>query len=66
MKNRSREVEFKQKISDRDWRISNLYYITDKKGNRVKFKPNWAQRVFIKTCHNLNIILKVRQLGFTT
>ena len=32
----------------------------------VPFKPNRAQRKLMKKLHKWNIILKVRQLGFTT
>ncbi|MCA1298030.1 terminase [Stappia indica] len=48
------------------WRVSNLYHITDKNGARVPFKPNDAQLSFLKDLHQRNIILKARQLGFTT
>ncbi len=52
-------------LSDRSWRMSNLYYIKDKQGEKVIFKPNWAQKMLMKP-HYLNIILKARQLGITT
>lgn len=45
--------------------MSNLYYIKDKSGNKVLFKPNWAQLQLMNP-HYLNIILKARQLGVTT
>lgn len=45
--------------------MSNLYYIKTKKGERVLFQPNWAQKKLLKP-HYLNIILKARQLGVTT
>jgi hypothetical protein len=48
------------------WRLSNLYYITDKEGKRVKFEPNWAQQDLLDHMWYQNIILKARQLGFTT
>lgn len=48
------------------WRINNLYYITDKNGNKVKFVMNDAQMRFFRGMHTRNIILKARQLGFTT
>lgn len=48
------------------WRLNNLYLIKDKFGKRVKFRMNRAQRRFYETRHNRNIILKARQLGFTT
>lgn len=53
-------------LSNREWRMSNLYYIKDKSGNKVLFKPNWAQLQLLKNPHYLNIILKARQLGVTT
>jgi|SRR5579859_483227 len=52
-------------LADKTWRMSNLYYIKDKHGQRVLFKPNWAQQELMKP-HYLNIILKARQLGVTT
>lgn len=48
------------------WRLSNLYTITDKQGKAVKFKPNSAQLAFMDEMHEKNILLKARQLGFTT
>lgn len=51
---------------DPRWRIRNLYKITDKSGNAVNFEPNDSQASFLNDIHSLNIILKARQLGFTT
>lgn len=48
------------------WRLSNLYYITNKEGRQVKFEPNEAQLQFLAETTDRNIILKARQLGFTT
>jgi len=48
------------------WRLANLYYIIDKHGKRVKFSPNNQQSDFMETLHGRDIILKARQLGFTT
>lgn len=54
-------------------RLSTLYKIIIKDesddaddGLVVQFKPNRAQRRLIAKLHNRNIILKARQLGFTT
>lgn len=52
-------------LGDKKWRMSNLYYIKDKSGQKVLFKPNWAQQELMKP-HYLNIVLKARQLGVTT
>lgn len=67
--------ELKRNLEDPMWRISNLYKIIIK-GDReedegredlvIQFKPNRAQRRFIKALWYRNIILKARQLGFTT
>ena len=48
------------------WRLSNLYYITNKEGQRVLFEPNDAQLQYLEDCSDSDIILKARQLGFTT
>ncbi len=53
-------------LSDQLWRISNLYWITDKAGRMVRFRPNWAQLDLYRTRHTRNNILKVRQLGIST
>lgn len=48
------------------WRISNLYTITDKRGKAIPFRPNESQVLYLDDIHSLNIVLKARQLGFTT
>jgi hypothetical protein len=35
-------------------------------GRRTKFRLNWAQEALFNEMHHLNVILKARQLGFTT
>lgn len=52
--------------SDPRWRLNNLYWITDKTGERVRFEMNWAQEQLYNELHFANLILKARQLGFTT
>lgn len=59
------EQQVLELLQDKKWRLSNLYYIKDKSGNKVLFEPNWAQLELLKP-HYLNIILKARQLGVTT
>ncbi|QAX31305.1 terminase [Leisingera sp. NJS204] len=54
------------KFGDRKWRLNNLYWIKDRHGNVVKFKLNPAQEQLLDELHTLNIILKARQLGFST
>lgn len=58
--------EMKSNLANRWWRLNNLYYIKNKTGEKVIFKPNFAQTDFYKNLHYFNAILKARQLGFTT
>jgi hypothetical protein len=69
------EGEFKAALGDPMWRLSNLYYIKtktededddDSEGVVVKFRPNRAQKALLKRLWFKNLILKARQLGFTT
>lgn len=53
-------------LSDWRWRIDSLYWITDKAGERVKFRLNWAQADLWDNMHYCNVVLKARQLGLTT
>lgn len=58
--------DLKSKLRDRWWRLNNLYYIVTKEGRKELFRPNWAQEQLYREMHFLNLILKARQLGFTT
>jgi len=60
------ELELVNNLSDWRWRISNLYYIKDKNGRKVLFKPNIAQTKLVKDLWFMSIVLKARQLGVTT
>jgi hypothetical protein len=53
-------------MQDRRWRLNNLYHIIDKDGRRIAFRLNWAQEELLDGLHFQNVILKARQLGFTT
>lgn len=53
-------------LGSRMWRICNLYYILDKDNKCVQFKPNAEQLEFLRNAHGRDLILKARQLGFTT
>ncbi|AUQ64427.1 terminase [Phaeobacter inhibens] len=59
-------AEVREQFADPRWRLSNLYYIIDKRGHQVKFTPNTQQLDFMETLHGRDLILKARQLGFTT
>lgn len=56
----------KANLSNREWRLNNLYWIKNPEGAKVRFKLNWAQSQLLKSLHYLNVILKARQLGFST
>ena len=58
--------EYREKFLDPIWRISNLYTIVDKSGQKVPFQPNKEQLDFLSRMHDRNLILKARQIGFTT
>lgn len=58
--------QLKENLSDPFWRWRNLYWILDEDGNRVKFTIRPAIEQFIRDMHRRNVILKARQLGFST
>lgn len=53
-------------FGDELWRLTHLYKIKNARGEDVVFKPNAAQLDFYKSIHEFNVILKARQLGFST
>ncbi len=55
-----------KRLLDREWRMNHLYKIRNKDGEIVVFQPNEAQEHFDANRHTRNIILKSRQIGFTT
>lgn len=58
--------ELKKNLGNRWWRLNNLYWILDKYGKPVLFRPNRAQRRYLQNRHYLNVELKARQMGFST
>lgn len=54
------------RLVDREWRLDNLYKVINEAGEIVQFKLRPAQRQLLREMHYKNIILKARQLGFTT
>lgn len=66
------EAEMRACLADPMWRLTSgqLYWIMVKsdagEGSRVRFQPNAAQRAVLARLWHRNIILKARQLGFTT
>ena len=53
-------------MRNRRWRLNHLYRVIDKNGRNVPFRLNWAQSELLDGLHNMNCILKARQLGFST
>lgn len=60
------EQEFWKACESPQWRIRNLYHITNKDGVKVVFTPNSAQCELEANTWYKNIILKARQLGIST
>jgi len=60
--------EIKKRLGNRERRINSgkLYKIKDKEANIIPFKPNVHQQKLHDEQHNRNVILKARQLGFST
>jgi hypothetical protein len=48
------------------WRLNHLYKIVDENNAVTTFKPNAEQTNLYENLHTRNLILKARQLGFTT
>jgi len=66
-------AELTGRLSDPSWRLAHLYWIVtkgaaeDADGGLVQiFVPNVAQRKLLRRLHFRNLILKARQLGFST
>ncbi len=61
--------EFKEALANmlsQEWRLNNLYYILNDEGFKVPFIMNEAQRWLYENKHYWNLVLKGRQIGFTT
>lgn len=57
---------YTEKLGNQHWRLNNLYKIRSTDGQAIQFKMNWAQEEFYKNLHYFNVVLKARQLGFST
>lgn len=60
------DAELKHRLADPLWRIRNLYTIVDDEARELPFIPNAEQELLLRRLHNSNLVLKARQLGFTT
>lgn len=65
-KNKTEYETLKKNLEDRWWRLNNLYYITNEKGEKVLFNFNDVQENLFNNLWYLNLILKSRQHGITT
>ncbi len=59
-------IDVVDSLGDWRWRLTNLYWIVDEFGKKVKFQPNAEQLDLLQSLHTWNLVLKARQLGFTT
>jgi hypothetical protein len=60
------KADLLEALSLKWFRLNSLYKIKDKNGTVLRFRPNDAQRERYINRHVRDIILKARQLGFTT
>lgn len=58
--------DLKKNLGNQRWRLNNLYWIMNEKGQKVKFQLNMVQQILYKFLWFLSIILKSRQHGVTT
>lgn len=58
--------EEKRNLADPWWRIENLYSLVTDDGVEMRFTPNDEQKAFYHALWYRNLVLKARQLGFTT
>lgn len=56
----------RRQLQDQAWRLNNLYWIRDRDGNVVPFRMNWAQEALFDELWFMSLVLKARQLGFST
>lgn len=60
------KIEVVDQYADPRWRLNNLYTCVTDQGEKVPFRMNSAQELFFDNLWFFNLILKARQLGFTT
>jgi len=58
--------EFNEFLKDKWWRMNHLYLVVNEDGEKVLFKCRRTQKKFFNSIWYRNVILKARQLGFTT
>ncbi|MPZ36667.1 MAG: hypothetical protein GEU95_01170 [Rhizobiales bacterium] len=60
------QAALKELLREPNWRLRNLYWITDKDGRELLFAPWTEQEKLLGNLWYRNIILKARQRGFST
>ena len=55
-----------EQYADRNWRMNNLYTVLDEDGQKVRYRRRAAQLQYARNSWLLDIIVKARQLGFST
>lgn len=60
------ESQIVEVLADPHWRLRNLYFVSDKEGNAVRFRPWPEQEKFLNDIWYRNVIPKARQRGFST
>lgn len=58
--------ELRKKISDKQYRLDNIYSIINKHGQKVKFTRNNIQKMLSKVPDLRKMVLKSRQVGIST
>lgn len=59
-------MEAAGQVGSQFWRLNNLYHVVDEHGADVLFKMRPSQEKFFNEFWYFNVVLKARQLGFTT
>ncbi len=60
------DIDIKQLVKSKEYRLNNLYNIINRDGQDIKFHLNNVQKQVLSNLHNRNLILKARQLGMST
>ena len=60
------QAEVHRKLASQAWRLSNLYWVENEDGKKVKFRPRPEQKDLHNNLHDQNAILKCRQPGIST
>lgn len=63
---RKQEELFFKHLSDRKWRLNNLYRIKDSNGKMIRFKMKPIQETILDNLWYRNVIPKARKLGVST